>query len=156
MDNWAVIVYERGRHTAIPNSCCRFGIPLVIPMVSEFTSFKSRHEVLKPALADLAFIPADETKVRFALDNIRYIEKVWRQIDGRFSETGELVTVPDSHLQHFLDGLAKREKKPTKVKKSMNLGEMAEQDWFATFVNLYGLQAAIKRFGRDLREQKAA
>lgn len=154
--NWAVIVYERGRHTALPNSFCRFGIPLVIPMVSEFTSFKSRHEVLKPALVDIAFLPAEEPKVRFAIDNIRYVEKVWRQIDGRRSETGELVMIPDAHLQHFLDGLAKREKKPVRVKRGMNLAEMAEQDWFAAYARLYGLQAAIKRFGRDVRELEAA
>lgn len=149
--NWTVIEYERGRHPALPNSFCRFGIACVIPMVSEFNA-KAKQEIQRPALPGLVFIPAEESKVRFALDNIRYVEKVWRQIDGRRSETGELVTIPDSHLQHFLEGLAKREKKPARVKKTMNLGEHAEQDWFGLYVHLYGLQAAIKRFGRDMRE----
>lgn len=153
--NWAVIVYERGRHTALPNSFCRFGIACVIPMVSEFNA-KVKKDVLKPALSTIAFIEADESKVRFAIENIRYVEKVWRQIDGRISDSGELITVPDKHLQYFLDGLEKREKKPARVKRGMNLAEMAEAEWFATYTHLYGLREAVKRFGRDMREAVAA
>lgn len=149
--NWTVIVYEKGRHTGLPNGCCRFGIPLVIPMVSEFNA-KAKQEILRPALGDLAFIPADERLVRLALDTVRYVDDVWRL------GSGDLVSIPDAQLQHFLDGLAKREKKPARVKKGMNLAEMAEAEWFATYAHLYGLQAAVKRFGRDVREsiEKAA
>ena len=146
--NWAIIKYEKDRHTALPNSLGRFGVACVIPMVTEYSQ-KGKLEVLRPALFRTAFIPCDERQVRLALDVVRYVDEVWRLASG------DLVSVPDAHLQRFLDGLAKREKKPAKVKKTMNLAGMAETEWFATYAHLYGLQAAIKRFGKDLREQAA-
>lgn len=143
--NWAVLDYEKERHTALPNSLGRFGIASVIPMVTEF-NLKAKKELLRPALVSIAFIPCDERLVRLALETVRYVDDVWRLGNG------DLVSVPDAQLQYFLDGLAKREKKPARVKKTMRLGEIAEAEWFATYVGLYGLQAAIKRFGRDMRE----
>ena len=148
MNNWAIIQYEKDRHTALPNSLGRFGIACVIPMVTEYSQ-KGRVEYPRPALQSLAFIPCEERLVRLALDTVRYVDDVWRL------GSGELVSVPDVQLQHFLDGLAKREKKPARVKKTMRLGEQAETEWFALYAHLYGLQAAVKRFGKDMREMAA-
>ena len=147
--NWCILDYEKDRHTALPNSLCRFGIACVIPMVTEYSA-KGRVEYPRPALPGLCFIPCEEAKVRLALETVRYVDAVWRR------DNGDLVSVPDQELQLFMDGLAKREKRPPRVKKGLRLGDMAEADWFATYSRLYGLQAAVKRFGRDLREMIAA
>lgn len=142
---WCIIEYERGKHTALPNSLCRVFIPCVIPMVTDYNP-KARIEIYRPALYNLAFIPCDESLVQRARD-VRYVEDVWR--DDR---TGILAQIPDAQLQGFMDGLSRREKKPASARKALRLGEMAERDWFAILSHLYGAQTAIKRFGRDMRE----
>lgn len=146
--NWAILEYETGRHTAIPTSLCRLGIPCIIPMVEDF-SLKDKRKITRPALPRLLFMPGVETQIRMVLDRIRYAEKVWR--DSR----GDLIVVPDHQLQPFLDGLEKREKKAKATKKAINLGEAAERDWFTLYVHLYGRQEAIRRFGRDMARDAA-
>ena len=147
-DFWAIFSFERGRHPSIPNALGRASVPCIIPMVTDFNS-KNRVEYQRPALINLGFFPADETYAQRAMD-IVYIEAVWRR------DNGDLQRIPDQQVQHFLDGLARRERKPAKARRTMNLGGMAEREFFALWRNLYGLQAAIKRFGRDLSDKEAA
>jgi hypothetical protein len=141
---WAILEFEKGRHTAIPNSLGRIGIACVIPMVTDYNA-KARVEFQRPVFQNLAFVPGEERLVYRAMD-LMYVEKVWRD-----PKTGVLESVPDAQLQAFMEGLARREKKPAKARRVMKLGERAESDWFSLYAALYGLQAAIKRFGRDLR-----
>jgi hypothetical protein len=147
--NWCILKYETGRHGAIPNSLCRLGVPCLLPLIEEYHP-QAKRNISKPALVGVLFMPADENQVRVVLERVRYAESVWREAQGR------LITISDRDIQIFLDGLDKRGKKPEKAKKQINMADAAELDWFTLFLNLYGLQAAIKRFGSDLRQQIAA
>lgn len=141
---WAVIEFERGKHTQLISGLCRHGIACVVPMTSEF-SLKGKREVFKPALKNVAFLPGLEQTIQAALDRVSLIEGVWRLGNG------SLAIIPDAQMQTFLTGLERREKKPAKVKKTMNLGDMASTDAFTLYAHLFGVREAVKKFGRDLR-----
>jgi hypothetical protein len=147
--NWAILKYETGRHSAIPNSLCRLGIPCILPLIEEYNPQAKRH-ITKPALTGLLFLPAQEQTVQLALDRVRYIESVWRL------KSGALIAIQNDELQFFLDKLENRSKKTKKDPRAKNLADMALKDWFDVCHKKFGLQAAIKQFGVDLRERDAA
>jgi hypothetical protein len=152
-ENWCVLEFETGRHTAIPNSLGRLGVPCIVPMVTESKNIPGRKgpiEVYRPALYRRLFMAADEHSVRMVLDKVRYAEKVWRRSDGA------LMVIPDASVQMFMDGLEKREKKPKAIRKVMNLGDLADKAAFDMFHRLFGLSEAIKRMGVDLSDREAA
>ena len=149
MTDWCILEYESGRHAAIPNSLGRLGVACVLPMV-EGENRKLRTTIRIPALPRLLFMAADERKAQMVLDTIRYAEKVWRHPDGR------LQTISQRDLGVFLDNLEKREKKPKAARKGIDLATAAESDWFALYAHYFGLQTAIKRFGRDMSGKLAA
>ncbi len=149
MTDWAILEYESGRHAVMPNLLGRIGVACVLPLV-ESENRKLRTTIRIPALPRLLFMATDERRAQTVLDTIRHAQKVWRHNDGR------LVTISDRDLSRFLDSLDKREKKPKAARKNIDLASAAENDWFALYVHLYGLQAAIKRFGKDLSMQEAA
>lgn len=146
--NWTIIEYELGRHTAIPTSIGRLGIAYLIPLIEEYVK-KAQRKISRPALPRLIFVPADEFQVRTIMERVQYAEKAWRD------HNGQLICIPDSEMQRFLDGLDKRDKKAKALKKPMNLSEAAERDWFALYSALYGRQAAIKRFGHKIAREVA-
>ncbi len=151
--NWAILEFEAGRHTAIPNSLGRLAVPCVIPMVTTLKSISGRNgqiEVVRPALYNRLFMAADERQVRMVLDTVRYAKKVWRD------DSEALLIVPDSEVQSFMDGLEKRDKKPKAVRKAINLGDLADKAAFDMFHRLFGLSEAIKRLGIDLSDKEAA
>lgn len=143
LSSWTIIEYQRGAHIGLPNKLARAFIPCVIPMVPEFNA-SARKELLRPALREIAFIPCDESLVQNAFD-VEHVEKVWRV------DNGALASIPNPSFQIFLDGLAKREKKPAKLRKGWNMAQMAERDWFDLYAHLYGGREATKKFGRDLK-----
>jgi hypothetical protein len=147
--NWCILKYEIGRHSAIPNSLCRLGIPCLLPLIEEYHA-QAKRKIYKPALTGVLFMPADEIQVRVALERVRYAESVWRDAQGC------LIAISDRDIQMFMDGLDKLGKKLKKAKKQFNMADAAELDWFMMFLNLYGAQEAIKKFGSDLRQKSAA
>ena len=149
---WAILEFETGRHTAIQNSLARVGIVSLMPMITEsrIRPDKKVIEVQRPALHNCLFMPADEQKVRLALDSVRYAESVWR------ASSGDLRAIPDGEVQMFVDQLERREKKPKSHRKAINLAALAEQDAFDLFHRLFGLSEAIKRVGRDMSGARAA
>jgi hypothetical protein len=158
MTAWAILEYENGRHTAIPNSLARLGILAVLPMVSDKKNIAGRPapvEVHRPALHSRLFIIADEQKVQVALGRVRYTKSVWR------APNGDLRTIPDAELQSFLDFLsegAKKAKKPRKYAKMAEFcqGDESDKYLFDLYERQFGTQEAVKQLGRDLRDLKVA
>lgn len=144
---WAVIRYDREYFSSLQNNMCRVGIACVIPMVTEW-NHKAKKEVKRPAFQNLAFIPGQEALVQRAL-SLNYVDEVWRQ-----NGTTALALIPDPEFQAFLEGLAKREKKPARARRVMNLVNMAQKDGFALYAALFGPREAIKKFGKDFRESE--
>lgn len=110
----------------------------------------AKRHIPKPALSGLAFIPAVEATIRLAVERVRYVDRVWRH------KNGDLISIPNDELQYFLDKLEMRSKNAKKEPITKNLADMALKDWFDVCHKNFGLQAAIKQFGMDLRESEAA
>jgi hypothetical protein len=142
---WAVLPFEAGHHNYVQNAACKMGIPAIFPMVETYNP-RMKVKTRRPALGNLIFIPANEDYIEALRSNFRFIEKPWR-VSG-----GDLEIMPDLELQAFLARLDQRERKAKKAPGSFNLADLAGHDGFALWQRLYGLQAAIKRFGSDLRE----
>ena len=117
-------------------------------MVEDFSK-QDKRKITRPALPNLLFVPADEAQIRLISERLRQIEKVWRQ-----PNSGDLIVIPDREVQDFMDRLDKREKKAKAIKTPINLGAAAEKDWFGLYINLFGKEAAEKRFGSKLQELK--
>ena len=141
MISWGLCEYQTGTHAEIPNLMGRLGIPCVLPLTEVYIP-KAKKKVMRPALPRLVFIPAVEETVRLAMNNIRQLEKLWRDTQGN------LIAVPNKELQAFLAGLERTEKK-AKVVKSINLADATETAWKGLYTNLFGEQEAARRFGKQ-------
>jgi uncharacterized protein YehS (DUF1456 family) len=113
-------------------------------MIEEYIA-KAQRKVMRPALVGILFMPADENQIRTVLERVNYTESVWRD------NQGHLLKIQDKELQAFLNGLEKREKR-AKVKKKPITEQEMEYNWFEFYADNFGRQAAIKRFGKDLRD----
>lgn len=142
---WAIIRYDRDYFASFQHNMCRNRVACVIPMVTEWNQ-KAKKEVRRPAFHNLAFIPGEERFVQ-AARMLNYVNDVWRD-----ELTGALRLIPDQEFQVFLDRLERREKKPAKVRRTMNLADLAEKDGFALYSHLFGKREAIRKFGKDLSE----
>ena len=142
--NWAILPFESGHHGYIQNAACKLGIPAIFPMVD---GYNARHKIKTrvPALGNLIFVPANEDDIETLISNYRFFDKPWR------NSGGDLDIMRNDEVQAFMSRLDEREKKAKKAPQSVNLADMTAKDAFTLWQRLYGLAAAIKRFGRDLR-----
>lgn len=118
-------------------------------MVEQYNE-KAQKKIRIPAFNRWLFIQATDRQIRMVLDEITYVKDVWKDASGQWG------AIPDSEFQAFLDRLEKRQKKAAKAPKSINMAEATELDYFDMTVNRFGLQVAIRQFGRDVRKEAEA